>query len=319
MRTATVPHALHRSDWISRFVTAVAALLCAAITHATPDILPAGTHVRFDKVYANNPALSQWIEGEITGYMAAQNYYKIRSTNGTNYTIANDPRWIRTAVVSSTANAPQQATTNGPAQAGSSQTVVPVGERTPGTRVQFDRVEALTPANGRWDSGVIVERSANNRYKIRGDNGTTYTIRDDPRWILPAGATPPGPRHDYLDHPQTAPGGNANNPVQAQAANAGAMPPDGLYNVTNLGALHHVGDLEIRGATYRGLEASGPFKPLGGNGAALIFTGGLAGLEDVRITGANYMGLSKIGQPVIKIRYVSASGFNEELEATKER
>ena len=46
--------------------------------------------------------------------------------------------------------------------------------------------------------------------------------------------------------------------------------------------------------------------------------GGLAGLEGVRITGANYMGLSKIGQPVIKIRYVSPNGFNEELEATKE-
>jgi hypothetical protein len=30
------------------------------------------------------------------------------------------------------------------------------------------------------------------------------------------------------------------------------------------------------------------------------------------------MGLSKIGQPVIKIRYVSPNGFNEKLEATKE-
>ena len=103
------------------------------------------------------------------------------------------------------------------------------------------------------------------------------------------------------------------------AANAGVMPPDGIYNVTNLGDLHSVGALEIRGATYRGLEAAGPFKALLGNGAALNFSGGLAGLEGARITGANYMGLSKIGQPVIKIRYVSSGGFNEELEATKER
>jgi hypothetical protein len=181
--------------------------------------------------------------------------------------------------------------------------------------VQFDRVEATVPAHGRWDSGVIIERTANNRYKIRGDDGTTYTIQNDPRWILPAGAPLPGPRHDYLDTPSPpTPGANATAP----AANAAAMPPDGIYNVTNLGALHAVGVLEIRGASYRGLEAAGPFKALGGNGAALDFSGGLAGLEECRITGANYMGLSKIGQPVIKIRYVSPKGFNEELEATKE-
>ena len=293
------------------FLAIITAILLGAFSaHAGNAVLPAGTHIRFDKVYASNPDLSQWIEGKITGYMAAQNYYKIRSIDGINYTIANDPRWIRTV----SANAPQPGAANKPLQP-AAQTPQPAGGYAPGTRVKFDRVEALKPENSRWDSGTIIERTANNRYKIRGDNGITYAIQDNPHWILPAEAAPTGPSHDYLDK-QPAPGGNPNNPPAA--AKAGAMPPDGLYNVTNLGALHAVGELEIRGASYRGLEASGPFKQLGGSGNALVFTGGLAGLEGVRITGANYMGLSKIGQPVIKIRYVSANGFNEELEATKE-
>ncbi len=265
---------------------------------ATPPALPApagpyavGARVLFDKVYATNPALSQWMEGEVTGYMPAQNYYKVRSTGGTVYTIVNDPRWIRPAQGNGPSIAPgprpqipagpmplQPATPQVPS--------VPAGRFTPGARVQFDRGEATIPSNGRWDSGIIVERVANNRYTIRNDNGVMYTIQDDPRWIIPAGAPLPGPRHDLQTPP--AQGNNAMPP----AANAGAMPPDGIYNVTNLGDLHSVGALEIRGATYRGLEVAGPFKALLGNGVALKFSGGLAGLEGARITGANYMGLA---------------------------
>lgn len=298
------------------FLTLIVLLLCATVAPAAT-VLPVGTRIQFDKVYATNPALSQWIEGEITGYMPAQNYYKIRATNGVNYTIANDPRWIRAVAANgakpaAAKDAPKPPPV-APPPATPAQPPANTGSYTAGTHIQFDRVEALVPAHGRWDSGVIVERAPNNRYKIRGDNGILYAIQDDPRWILPAGAPLPGPRHDYLDKPQPAPAANANTP-----APNGAMPPDGLYNVTNLGALHSVGQLEIHGATYRGLEASGAFKPLGGTGAALVFTAGLAGLEGQRITGANYMGLNKLGQPVIKIRYTSVNGFNEELEATKE-
>ena len=294
----------------------VAMLIWSAAASAATRPLPIGSRVEFDKVYANNPALSQWVEGEITGYLPAQNYYKIRSTGGINYTIPNDPRWIRSpggnapGSSSGPAATPQEGTLLGP-------TIAPAPAAAgyaPGTRIQFDRVEAENSKNGRWDSGTIIGRDAYNRYRIRGDNGTVYTIRNDPRWILPASAPLPGPRHDYLETPPAAPERNATRPVAA----AGAMPPDGLYTVTNLGSLHAVGELEIRGASYRGLEASGAFKALRGSAASLEFSGGLAGLEGCRITGANYMGLSKIGQPVIKIRYVSPRGFNEELEATKE-
>jgi hypothetical protein len=260
----------------------VAVLVCAAVMQAATSTLSVGTRVEFDKVYASNPALSQWVEGEITGYMPAQNYYKIRSTSGINYTIPNDPRWVRTAGASSAVTAPGQGTekapppgTEPPQPVAPQEPSAPAGAYAVGTRAQFDRVEATVPAHGRWDSGVIIERAANNRYKIRGDNGIIYTIRNGRRWILPAGAPLPGPRHDYLNTPPpAAPGGNADTP----AANAGAMPPDGIYNVTNLGDLHVVGVLQIRGASYRGLEAAGPFKARGGNGAALDFTGGLAGL-----------------------------------------
>jgi hypothetical protein len=324
------------------FVFAGVALL--ASTRAADEHLPVGTKIQFDKVYASDPALSQWIEGEITGYMPAQKYYKIRATNGINYTIANDPRWIKKITPSdkpaepakpqdaeaASGDRPKESVAAPPQQA-------PAGKFAVGTRIQFDRVEASNPANGRWDSGVIESRAANNRLKIRGDNGTLYTIQDDPRWILPKDAALPGPRHDDLDAPakKDAPPDNGSAPLggviggvapDAQAAGtkdapaAGAqdgMPPDGLYNVTNLGSLHSVGELEIKGATYRGLEASGPFKALKGTPKELDFSEGLAGL-DRKIKGANYAGLNKLGQPMIKIRYTGSTGFNEELEAVKE-
>lgn len=122
--------------------------------------------------------------------------------------------------------------------------------------------------------------------------------------------------------------GNPGPPSAAPAASSaaavttspGRRPPDGLYNVTNLSSLHFVGQLEIRGDGYRGLEASGPFHPFGvGANGTLNLSAGLAGLEGCRIVGARYAGTNNIGQPMIKIRYVSPRGFNEELDATKER
>jgi hypothetical protein len=308
--TALLPRRLWRS------LLAMIVVLVSTVVVQAAGPLPIGTRVEFDKVYASNPELSQWVEGEITSYMPVQNHYKIHATSGTNYTIPNDSRWIRLpgagaaaaqGAESALSAAPQPAQSVAPQRA----PVEAAAGFAAGTRIQFDRAESTVAAGGRWDSGVIMGRAPNNRYKIRGDNGTNYTIQNDPRWILPEGAPLPGPRYDYLDTPLSP-------AVPEKNASAGTMPPDGLYTVTNMNALHAVGVLEIHGASYRGLEASGPFKALRGKPSALEFTGGLSGLEGDRITGANYMGLSKIGKPVIKIRYVSSKGFNEELEATKE-
>src|ERR1041384_355223 len=164
----------------------IAMLMCALVLHAATSTLPVGTRVEFDKVYADNPALSQWVGGEITGYMAQQNYYKIRSTNGINYTIANDPRWIRIAGATGLAATPgQRAEKVPPAETKSTRPATPpkqpgpAGGYAPGTLVEFDRVEATTPEHGRWDSGTIIGRDAFNRYQIRGTNGILYNIHND--------------------------------------------------------------------------------------------------------------------------------------------
>src|SRR3569623_108859 len=181
IRTDALRSAGCRSGWRSTVLAVIVVFAYAVQVEAEP--LPVGTRVLFDKVYASNPALSQWIEGEITGYVPAQNYYKIRSTSGTVYTISNDPRWIRPAGGNGPSIAPGQGpmTPAGPTplQPASPQVPsVPAGRFTPGTRVQFDRGEATIASNGRWDSGIIVARVANNRYTIRNDNGVIYTIQD---------------------------------------------------------------------------------------------------------------------------------------------
>ena len=296
-------------------------VVLGGLSQAAAEMLSVGTLVKFDKEQANNPSQAEWVEGEITDYMPGQRSYNIRSSDGTTYTVADDPRWLRASHLADSASSRVQRLNNNSHPAELHQPSAPAHRYAMGAHVQFDRVEASTPERARWDSGVVMERTINNRYKIRGDNGTIYTIQDDPRWILPADAPVPGPRHDYLANSKPAPAVPANssrNPAFYRAVIANAMPPDGLYNVTNMPALHSVGALEIRGGSYRGLAASGAFKPLRGTGVALEFSGGIAGLEGCRLTEAKYMGLSKIGQPVIKIRYVSPKGFSEELEATKE-
>jgi hypothetical protein len=93
------------------------------------------------------------------------------------------------------------------------------------------------------------------------------------------------------------------------------------YKITG-GGLAGFGSIEIKGRSYRGMNASiGPFIPLYVNGGNISFTGGLKGLEDVRIT-KSYISRNSSGQPIIVIRHaVTSRGFTttDGLECACER
>ncbi len=192
----------------------------AAVVHA--DTFPAGTRVQFDRVEASKPELGRWDQGVILR-MDPYGRYVIRGDGGATYTIQNDPRWIRPAGAPVTGPKWDGSPSNSgaaapPAQAGGRQTApggnAPGGtppannvgapgatnrQWAPGTRVQFDRAEGSKPEYGRWDTGVVAGKDGFGRIQIRGDNGITYNIHDDPRWILPEGAPLPGPKHDAFE------------------------------------------------------------------------------------------------------------------------
>ncbi len=116
----------------------------------------------------------------------------------------------------------------------------------------------------------------------------------------------------------------ANPPAQAmhdagRAPDAGlGFPPGGIYdcNMLSGGMLIHIGKLEIRGNTYRGFSAAGPFHTLGANGSNLVLSGGLSGMPDgFRLTSCSYVGKDSVGRPLIKIRYIGQSNAHDVIDA----
>lgn len=227
------------------FMTLLAIYFFVTVVPAAADVLPVGATVDFDRVTASNPNLGAWDRGTITGTtkIAGQSYYKIRNQAGTPYTIPNDPRWIRAVNPASPGPAPDGTHTGPyPGDTGSPRAGAPRTTRAPGaagrfpvgTRVEFDRVEAQNPANGRWDEGVIVGRTPGGYIQIRGKNGTLYRIADDPRWILPAGSPLPGRRHDYLDHPTSASKAGKHSTSSPSGSGGSAGPLTGEWAVISV-------------------------------------------------------------------------------------
>ncbi|MBY0547592.1 MAG: hypothetical protein K2W95_09885 [Candidatus Obscuribacterales bacterium] len=89
--------------------------------------------------------------------------------------------------------------------------------------------------------------------------------------------------------------------------------PGGNYDCskTSSGAgLRGFGSIEIKGRSYRGMDATiGPFIPFTVRDGYINFTGGLKGLEEMKIT-KSYISRNSNGQPIIVIRYSTTSrGF----------
>ncbi len=100
-------------------------------------------------------------------------------------------------------------------------------------------------------------------------------------------------------------------------------PPDGKYEVNKISGSSyiHIGTLEIKGSTYRGLVAEGSFQPYTIDGAGnMTFTKGLSGMPDGwKLKPAKFVGKDSYGHPFIQIFYNSARGAAEVADAVKEK
>lgn len=100
-------------------------------------------------------------------------------------------------------------------------------------------------------------------------------------------------------------------------------PPDGIYNCHKIsgGSLIGLGNLTIKGKTYRGIGDEGKFAAYTIDGSSNItWSAGLDGLPSGwKITSSKYAGNDSFGKPLINIYYVSGSGNHEVIDAVKEK
>jgi hypothetical protein len=104
-------------------------------------------------------------------------------------------------------------------------------------------------------------------------------------------------------------------------ARAEGGPPDGEYNCHKISSGHLIGlgTLDIRGKTYR-MGKEDAFAPFIIDGAANItWSAGVNFMPNGwKVLSSAYKGLTKEGEPLIIINYVSKSGNNEVMDCTKE-
>lgn len=111
-------------------------------------------------------------------------------------------------------------------------------------------------------------------------------------------------------------------PLAPMLAAGNGAPPDGLYQCNKISGSSYIniGTLEIKGKTYRGFVAEGPFHPYAMDASgAITWTSGLAGMPDGwKLQPAAYKGLDSAGKPLIEIRYTSARGAADVVDAVRE-
>lgn len=194
-----------------------------------------------------------------------------------------NPKWLKPAgsAAPSTSLPTSTGSTsvgNNPMQSGNNNAINQSGSKAGtlavGSRVEFDRVQGSQPKFGRWDSGTILGRDQFGRVQIKSDNGITYSIQDDPRWILTGGSKTPGPRHDYNDHPVATQPAVSNS--ASSASNGAAAPFSGEWTVVSLdGRRYEAGaqNFNFVGSRYeilnQGMTMSGNFS-VNGNSVRMI-------------------------------------------------
>ena len=195
------------------------------------------------------------------------------------------------------------------------------------------------PSTGLWTRGKVIALKKNGGLTVLGEDGSEYLMwTGKPQYIRPASSTAPfrpatGPSGSYggnsTSKPSLSPGNstgaNTGFPKPNSSASdrpAKGAPPDGEYNCMKIssGSLIHLGTLEIRGGTYRGLDKTGGFAPMVINGAGNItWSQGLRGMPNGwKVYDSRYVGGDSQGRPLIQIYYRSGSGWNEMMDALKE-
>lgn len=125
--------------------------------------------------------------------------------------------------------------------------------------------------------------------------------------------------------PHTPPAASTNTKAPADAGDrlpeGQGAPPNGKYVAQKIspgGQLMGLGELEIRGNSYRGIAGGGmaPFSASGGN---IIWSAGITGLPDGWVIRKSvYRGLDHMGRPYIQVYYRSKAGFNDCFDCVRE-
>jgi hypothetical protein len=186
-----------------------------------------------------------------------------------------------------------------------------VGQRVSGNNVS-------PSANAYWKAGTITKIISPGVYEVLFDhNGLKMAMRKD---FLRAGATA---RTTPIRYYQSSTPATSAGVRQTSAPRPGkGSPPDGLYQVNmSSGGMHiHIGTLEIRGNTYRGLNKAASFHSFGVDGSGSIaLSGGLSGMPDgFKLTSVSFEGSDHYGRPFINIRYVGPTGTHDVMNAVRE-
>ena len=317
-----------------------------------------GDVVEIQPSMMKNPAMGMWYRGKVTA--TKNGGLTVVADDGTEYLMVIDPRWIRTAAPVAQGSVPGSgvgfgavsaagagrsstgATTSGAfGPSGSSSRTYKVGDV-----VEVQASMRTDPSKGLWSRGKVTALRKNGGLTVLGDDGSEFLIwTDPPIWIRPASPSSKGSTSGSAAGTSRSstgisasgasiPTGNSTRAnIGSAKANSSAgsastvlpakgSPPDGEYNCMKISgsSLIHLGTLEIRGGTYRGLSKAGGFSPMivsgGGN---ITWSQGLRGMpEGWKVTDSRYVGGDEHGRPLIKIYYRSGSGWNEVMDALKE-
>jgi hypothetical protein len=191
------------------------------------------------------------------------------------------------------------------------------GDFAVGTRVRANSIH--TPGEAHWHNGTISRMISPGLYAVHFDhNGLTLVVKQE--WIKAGAGTPTAVPAQVG---QNAGGQDtAKNQAPANQTKGKGSPPDGLYqcNMISGGMYIHIGTLEIRGGTYRGLNKGSASYSFNVDGAGnMNLSHGLAGMPDgFTLKSVSYVGADHVGRPLIKIRYIGASNAHDTIDAVRE-
>lgn len=177
-------------------------------------------------------------------------------------------------------------------------------------------IMSSTPGSGMWTAGKVVALNpAQNSIDVLTPDGIRRTIINNGQWLKPAGAGFGGPvAPEQATRPAVAKPAqtraDANVPEWERRKGLGA-PPSGSYVCHKISGSADItlGNLDISGNSYRGIESSGGMSPFTVSGGDQItWSAGLDGLpKGWALVSSKYIGSDEHWRPLIRIYYRAAT------------
>ncbi|MCC7527286.1 MAG: hypothetical protein IT342_02115 [Candidatus Melainabacteria bacterium] len=207
-----------------------------------------------------------------------------------------------------------------------------------GARVEFDLIQASTPASSMWRTGKIVKVNRDmNSYEVELPDGSKRTIINAPKWIKPAtgggeadqaftskkistAVTVASSARQQKEGAEAKLQSSASKPLAPNMPRSQGAIPDGAWVCHKIsGSIDLLlGKLEVKGGSYRGIESQGGFTPFGKDADGNVtMPAGLVGLP----TGWKVMRITYHGgdsrHERIEIHCRNASGSYEIIEGVR--